>query len=126
MPQGDFEGTIGARVGGSLPEWKSNLHLSYAWGDLTLGTTWRYIDSMTDSNFDLDPQFKIPSVDYFDLDASYAITTGVLEGLRLGVGVENLTDEDPPIFPSFVQANTDPSQYDPFGRLYYANLSYSF
>ena len=42
------------------------------------------------------------------------------------IGVENLTDEDPPIFPSFVQANTDPSQYDAFGRRYYASLRYSF
>ena len=49
-------GTIGNRaggsfgVGGSFPEWKSNLHVSYAWRDLTLGATWRYIDAMTDSD----------------------------------------------------------------------------
>jgi iron complex outermembrane receptor protein len=49
-----------------------------------------------------------------------------MEGLRIGIGVENLTDEDPPIFPSYIQANTDPSQYDVFGRRYYASLRYSF
>ncbi len=125
-PEDEFEGTIGGAVGDSLPEWKSNLHLSYAWGDLTVGASWHYIDAMTDSNLDLDPQFRIPSMDYFDLNASYEITTGVLDGLQIGVGVENLTDEEPPIFPSFIQANTDPSQYDAFGRRYYANLRYSF
>jgi outer membrane receptor protein involved in Fe transport len=49
-----------------------------------------------------------------------------MEGLRIGIGVENLTDEDPPIFPTYIQANTDPSQYDAFGRRYYASLRYSF
>ena len=46
--------------------------------------------------------------------------------VQLRVGVENLTDEDPPIFPSYSQANTDPSQYDVLGRRYYMSLRYSF
>jgi outer membrane receptor protein involved in Fe transport len=50
----------------------------------------------------------------------------MFQGLRLGFGVENVTDEDPPIFPSYVQANTDPSQYDVFGRRYYASIRYAF
>jgi len=40
--------------------------------------------------------------------------------------IQNVTDEDAPVFPSFIQANTDPSQYDVFGRRYYASLRYSF
>ncbi len=81
---------------------------------------------MLDADVDLDPVFDIPSVDYVDLSASYEFASGFLDGLRLGIGVENLTDEDPPIYPSFVQANTDPSQYDVFGRRYYASLRYAF
>lgn len=50
----------------------------------------------------------------------------LLEGLTLRAGVENLTDEDPPIFPSWVAANTEPSQYDVLGRRYYVNLTYRF
>jgi iron complex outermembrane recepter protein len=133
-PPDELAGTIGAWIGGSFsgnlgasfPEWKSNLHLSYAWRDLTLGATWRYIDAMTDADTSLSPAFRVPSMDYFDLDASYEFAAGVLGGLSLGVGVENLTDGDPPIFPSHVGANTDPSQYDVFGRRYYASLRYSF
>ena len=121
-----WAGTVGVNVGGSLPEWKSNLHVSYAWGDLTVGAGWRYIDSMLDANKNWDPVFKIPETNYFDLDASYEFSSGSLRGLRIGLGVENLTDEDPPIFPSQVQANTDSSQYDVFGRRYYASLRYSF
>ena len=95
-----WAGTIGVNVGGSLPEWKSNLHVSYAWGDLTVGASWRYIDSMLDANKTWDPVFKIPETNYFDLNASYEFSSGFLRGLRIGLGVENLTDEDPPIFPS--------------------------
>ncbi len=133
-PPEELAGTIGSPVGGSFtlgvgasfPEWKSNLHLSYAWRDLTLGATWRYIDAMADADRTLSPMFRIPSRDYFDLNASYEFAAGMLGGLRLGVGVENLTDADPPIFPSAQGANTDPSQYDVFGRRYYVNLRYSF
>jgi iron complex outermembrane receptor protein len=124
-PVVDPSGTVGLSVGSSFPEWKSNLHLSYGWRDLTLGATWRYIDGMTDADLELSPRFQIPSVNYFDLDASYDVS-GPLDGVRLGVGVENLTDKDPPIFPTSVQANTDPSQYDVLGRRYYVSLNYSF
>jgi len=124
VPAIEKTGTIG-RIpfdGDSLPEWKANLHASYAWRELTVGATWRYIDSMTDGGAD----FRIPRVDYFDLNANYEFSSGLLEALWLGIGVENVTDEDPPIFPSLGQANTDPSQYDVFGRRYYASLHYSF
>ena len=123
-PGVDPSGTVGLSVGSSFPEWKSNLHLSYAWRDLSLGATWRYIDDMTD--YFERSSFQIPSVSYFDLDASYDVSSGLLNGLRFGIGIENLTDEDPPIFPNNVQANTDPSQYDVLGRRYYVSLNYSF
>ena len=126
VPANEYAGMIGRGVGGALPEWKSNLHLSYAWHDLTVGTTWRYVDSMTDADPELDPRFRIPSASYFGLDAAYELSSGPLAGLLFNVGVENLSDEDPPIFPSNVQANTDPSQYDVLGRRYYASLRYSF
>ena len=65
-------------------------------------------------------------MDYFSLDASYEFSSGPLEGLSFALGVENLTDEDPPILASAPQANTDPSQYDVLGRRYYMSLRYSF
>ena len=46
--------------------------------------------------------------------------------LTLRGGIENLTDEDPPLLPSPVEANTDPSQYDVLGRRYHVSLSYDF
>ena len=81
VPPEELVGTIGNQVmgsfgvGASLPEWKSNLHLSYAWRALTVGATWRYIDAMTDADTTLDPVFRVPHVDYFDLDAAYEFST---------------------------------------------------
>ena len=93
---------------------------------MSVGVSWRYIESMHDVNLKLVPLFEIPSDSYFDLSADYEFSSGMLQGLRLGFGVENVTDEDPPIFPSYVQANTDPSQYDVFGRRYYVSIRYAF
>ena len=81
---------------------------------------------MKDADTTIEPVFRIPHYDYFDLGASYDVSAGFLDGLQVRVGVENLTDEDPPIFPSYTQANTDPSQYDVLGRRYYLSLRYSF
>jgi outer membrane receptor protein involved in Fe transport len=125
-PDSERAGTIGFNVGGSLPEWKSTLRVSYAWPDLEVGAGWRYIDSMQDRDPNLETGYGVPSVSYFDVDAHYGFSGSFLGGLEIGIGIENLTDEDPPIYPSYIQANTDPSQYDPYGRRYYANLRYSF
>jgi len=44
----------------------------------------------------------------------------------LEFGVDNVTDLEPPLFPSYQQANTDPSQYDVLGRRYWVALRYQF
>ena len=111
-------------LGGSRPEWKSRVDLGYTQGPLTLGTQWRFVDAMHDANRDLN--YRVPSYDYFDLYATYVFGTGRAEGATLRVGVENIGDEDPPLLPSTVNANTDASQYDVLGRRYYMNLSYRF
>ena len=123
LPPTDEVGRIGNFIGGTLPEWKWNLNLSYTWSALSLGGRWRYIDGMRDREFD---DYTVPSYDYFDLFASYVIDQGVLDGLTLRAGVENLADEDPPLVASSIAANTDPSQYDVLGRRYYLNLTYRF
>ena len=129
IPPLELAGTAGrdaSFLGRSLPEWKWSFSLSYAWQALTLDARWRYIDGMKDADTAIEPEFRIPHYDYIDLGASYDFDEGALAGLQLRVGVENVTDEDPPIFPSYTQSNTDPSQYDVLGRRYYMSLRYSF
>ena len=123
LPAADRVGQVGLILGGTRPEWKGNLNLSYAWDWMTAGGRWRYIDGMQDRQV---PEFTVPSYDYFDLYTSIVIDQGPLTGVTLRAGVENLTDEDPPIFPTWVAANTEPSQYDLLGRRYYVNLTYRF
>jgi iron complex outermembrane receptor protein len=124
LPMVDDVGHIGgAFLGSALPEWKWNLDLSYAWSGWSVSGRWRYIDSMHDREFE---DFIVPSQDYFDLFGTVEIDEGLLDGLTLRAGVENLTDQDPPIFPTWTAANTEPSQYDVLGRRYYLNLTYRF
>jgi outer membrane receptor protein involved in Fe transport len=37
-----------------------------------------------------------------------------------------VADEDPVIYPSSQQANTDPTTYDVLGRRYFLNVNYKF
>ncbi len=127
-PATELVGTAGSPfdVGTSHPEWKWSFSLIYAWQALTLDARWRYIDSMQDADTSIEPPFRIPHYDYFDLGASYDFDETALAGLQLRVGVENATDEDPPIIPSWNGGNTEVSQYDILGRRYYLSLRYSF
>lgn len=129
-PFSELAGTIGnesiSSVGIARPDWKWTLNSDYLVGNLGLNMRWRYIDEMTDNSF---PQFKTDAVHYFDVGAAYDFANmfgGSLDGLRGRVGITNLTDEQPEIFPSSSQANTDPSTYDTLGRRYFVSLTYSF
>jgi len=121
VPVIDTVGTSGNTIGSSLPEWKLNVRASYLWSDVELGAGWRYVDSMRDAQF---PDFRIPSRDYLDLWVGYRFPPLAYGDLTLRAGAENVLDTEPPIFPSYVQANTDPSLYDTLGRRYYLRLNY--
>jgi iron complex outermembrane recepter protein len=122
-PAEELGGTISFLPGTSLPEWKGLLGVSYAWRELSVTARTRYIASMDDSTVS---DFKVPSRTYVDLFAGYDFGPGRLDGLRLGIGIENLTDRDPPVFPASFAANTDPQQYDVLGRRYFVSLNYRF
>ena len=117
-------------LGESRPEWKWNVNLRYDWHSFAVGTRWDHVDGLRDQwELQFPGDFKsvrIPSYDYFSVFASYAADQGMLAGFSTTIGVENLTDEDPPLIDSGPQANTDPSQYDVFGRRYYLRMSYRF
>ena len=65
---------------------------------------------------------------HFDLVVGYDFSNfgNALSGLSLRAGVTNLGDEDPIIYPSQQQANTDPATYDVLGRRWFFNLQYTF
>jgi iron complex outermembrane recepter protein len=120
----DQAGYIGGLIGTSYPAWKFILDVRYDVGSLGVGGEWRYISSMLSR--DTRWNFRVPSQSYLGLFAIYAMPPGILDGLTLRGGLDNLTDEDPPLFPDWIQANTDPSQYDVLGRRYYLEMVYRF
>ena len=120
----DYVGTIGSGgLGRALPRWKSLLSAGYSWHSLSFVARWNYIDGMRDATY---PAFEVPARNYLDVGATWTIGSGALDGLSLQAGIDNLTDTDAPIFPSYAQANTDPSVYDVLGRRYYLGASYHF
>lgn len=129
-PIADLVGTIGnesiSSVGIARPDWKWTLNGDYMIGNLGVNARWRFVDSMID---DSRRDFETDSVSYLDLGATYDFRDmfgGNLNGLSARVGMTNVTDEQPEIFPSNAQANTDPSTYDTLGRRYFINLTYTF
>jgi hypothetical protein len=118
LPFIDRTGTIDSVFGNTFPEWKSLTGLNWRNGDFTAGMRWRRVGEMT--------QFGtanvIPTTDYFDLLGSWAVNDAV----SLRVTVNNLTDEQPPVYSPGVQANTDPSTYDTLGRRYSIGLTARF
>jgi len=64
----------------------------------------------------------VPSITYLDANVSWRLG----DQLELRAGVENLTDEAPPIYTAGVQMNTDPSSYDVLGRRYFLHANMKF
>jgi outer membrane receptor protein involved in Fe transport len=125
VPEDERVGIVGGGVGRSRPEWKLNLHLRADWHWLGIGATWRYIDAMNDADRPgLGWDYRVQSEHYYDCFVEGRFESGVLNGLLLRAGVENVTDQPPPLVPSWVGANTDPSQYDVLGRRFYVNASF--
>ncbi|MDP9102648.1 MAG: TonB-dependent receptor, partial [Pseudomonadota bacterium] len=124
-PFNEFAGTIGG-FGGALPEWKGLTTLTYSIGPVDLTGRWQYIDKMSDGSLVGAPAgataVSPPSVSYFDLLGRWRVN----DTFELRAGVNNVGDKQPPFFTSNVQANTDPSAYDVYGRRYYVAIKARF
>jgi len=106
-----------------MPRWKVVADVSYATGGLLTNLRWRYVGSLQDEWIE---SFRLPSRQYWDLTVGYAFESGLLDGLTLRGGVTNLGDQQPVIYPSYVEANTEPSTYDVLGRRYFLRATYTF
>jgi outer membrane receptor protein involved in Fe transport len=96
---------------------------------------WRYFDAVTIDNADSNPLISGPyndvdkeldSQNYFDLAASWTF----LEKYTVRGGINNITDEDPPLSAQvgagFGNGNTYPQVYDAFGRYIFMGLTAKF
>lgn len=133
VPMQDYAGTVsffGAGLGTSYPEWKTNLNVAYDVGDFTFDARVRYTSSMTNRLLTIFPgevEFgggppNVPAVTYVDLGASWDVSPNI----RLRVGVNNVADEQPPLYSPNVQSGTEPSLYDVVGRRAFGQIELKF
>jgi len=132
----DCAGLYGSDCGTPLPEWRHKARLTWfmPW-NVDVSLQWRYFDSVTIDNADSNPLLTGPyndvdkeldSQNYFDLAASWTFA----EKFTIRGGINNVTDEDPPLSAQvgagFGNGNTYPQVYDAFGRYVFMGLTAKF
>ena len=118
---GPFNQNVGVYVGTApIFRWQHSVTAVWNMGDWTVGAIGRYKSGYADQ----DPENTVSA--YATADA-YVTWTGV-KNLSLTLGINNLTDRDPPYSnqQEVFQANYDPRFTDPTGRKYYVRASYKF
>ncbi|NIL94899.1 MAG: TonB-dependent receptor [Woeseiaceae bacterium] len=121
------EGVYGGNCG--TPTVKLRNRFQAIWAlpvDVTLSLGWRHIDSVDQIQSGANPPVELDSMNYFDLAANWAPT----DWLNLRLGVNNITDEEPPFVSQGVTArengNTYPGAYDALGSYWFFAASVEF
>jgi iron complex outermembrane receptor protein len=106
----------------AYPKWKGNATIDWSLSDFAASVTGRYIDDVTEVGGP-DGTNKLNSRFYVDMQ--FIWTPSMLnQRVALTLGVNNLTDKDPPGCFSCSGGNFDPTTYDIPGRYGYARISY--
>jgi iron complex outermembrane receptor protein len=149
-PSYNCEGLFGTVCGAPNPGWRHVLNTTWStpWDALDITLRWRYLGSTTSELSSSDPQLsgkslplgsRVPAYNYLDLSAMFT----VYKGIRLQLGVNNITDKDPPIINSngggfgsncptittngsSCNGNTFPGSYDAMGRFLFAHVTAQF
>jgi len=106
------------------PELKANTALSFEGNDWSITWGTRYISKMDDylRPANLTDDAVAEAIWYQDIFANLDF----FERFSIVVGLDNITDEDPPRFHSSFNAETEPGYYDVIGRRAFLNVTYSF
>ncbi len=122
-------GFYSSSCGTPTPDWRHRFRVGWnmPWQDISLALTWRYLGDVklfqnTQANR-LDG--SLGSFSYFDLTGSW----GISDKADLRIGVNNITDKDPPLSGSVGttgNGNTYPQTYDALGRYVFGNLTWKF
>ena len=122
-PMYDYVGTIGSGTGSAAPEWRHTVSATWAYEPVSLTIQGRYIDEMKHSNTVTGGSGTgTPDIWYWDLRGSWNIN----DTLSVRGGVNNLFNEEPPLYSPNIQSNTDPSTFDVLGRRYFIGLTARF
>jgi outer membrane receptor protein involved in Fe transport len=122
--------------GTPTPEWRSKFRTTWSmpW-NVDVSLAWRYFSSVDIDLSSSDPDLSgayidgyrtLDSQNYFDLAAVYTFD----EKYTFSAGINNLTDEDPPLSSQtglpFGNGNTYPQVYDALGRYVFFGLTAKF
>lgn len=133
LPVLDYKGSVayfGAGLGASFPENRINLTAVYSIGDFSFDARARWIDSMINRALVQFPGESasltgVPSVTYLDLGATWRPEfMGGDWTVRLGVN--NVSDKQPPGYAPNVQSGTESSLYDVIGRRIFGQFNVKF
>ena len=137
-PTYDCVGLYGTVCGVPIPEWRHKFRATWTapW-NFDVSLSWRYVDETKLDATSSNPQLagdvpptdaKLKAMSYFDLAASYTFK----ESVTGRIGINNLTDEDPPLVgqsncPSvYCNGNTFPQVYDTLGRYGFVSVTVDF
>ncbi len=118
------EGTWGGVCGSPNFELVNNFRVTWLtpW-DLALSGAWRYMSEVEDN----DDTADFDAQNYLDVSAVWDVT----EMISLRAGINNVTDEEPPLGPApgpsiFGNGNTFPGYYDALGMYWFLGASVQF
>lgn len=123
LPDGTFvevnkKGTAATRE--AFPTWRAFLSAQWQQQAWSAGYSLRYIGDTTEI-FGGEP-LSIGATAYHSVFAGYRFDSGV----ALKLGVNNLTDKQPPVSRTNLNINFDQQTYNAVGRFIYAQVSYDF
>lgn len=129
----NFAGEVGSASGFGLPKWKIRSNISYDNGGLGLFSQIRYVGA---GKYNVqwgpaelaDSENNIGAEIYVDMSARYRFEEGVLEGMEIFGGVNNVFDNEPPVIPlDFIGPTaTNAVHYDVIGRSFYFGVRAKF
>ncbi len=128
------------RVYGNLARWRALGNIDWNWGAFNIAYQAQYVGQtkIGYANGSLGPSASTDGL-YGPADPVYHYGAYVYHNLAFGynlepintlvqLGVDNLTDKQPPIFyqNNVINANTDTSTYDPIGRFFWGKITVKF
>ncbi len=123
--QSSFISAVIPKAGSTgLSSWRGLGHVDLVRGLWLASYAMEYIGSMTEAVFPLEGEAylrKIPSALYHDIAINRKFP---VRSLELRIGINNVTDDDPPFVNTGALENTEPGTYRLLGRTYILELRY--